>query len=255
MPTRDTAPVGAPCWIDLLSSDTARSTEFYGELLGWTAEQAGEEYGGYVNFLRDDEPIAGMMGRTPDMADAPDGWTIYLSTPDADATAAAAPAHGGVVIVPPMDVASLGRMGLVADTGGAVIGLWQPNEFHGFRTLVEPRAPAWFELHTRDYDASVAFYRDVFGWATHTMSDEPEFRYTTLFADEAAAAGIMDASSFLPEGVPSHWSVYLHVDDVDAALARVAELGGAVVAPAEDTPYGRLATVTDPFGAMFKLMA
>jgi predicted enzyme related to lactoylglutathione lyase len=65
----------------------------------------------------------------------------------------------------------------------------------------------------------------------------------------------MDATAYLPEGVPSHWQVYFHVEDVDAAVARTVELGGAVVVPAKDTPYGRVAQATDSTGAMFKLRA
>jgi predicted enzyme related to lactoylglutathione lyase len=66
---------------------------------------------------------------------------------------------------------------------------------------------------------------------------------------------VMDAAGFLPAGVPAHWAVYFGVDDADATLATVVDLGGAVVQPAEDTPYGRLATATDPTGAQFKLVA
>jgi predicted enzyme related to lactoylglutathione lyase len=40
---------------------------------------------------------------------------------------------------------------------------------------------------------------------------------------------------------------------VDASVAHVESLGGAVIAPAEDTPYGRIATVADPMGAQFRL--
>lgn len=82
-----------------------------------------------------------------------------------------------------------------------------------------------------------------------------EFRYTVMKDGETQHAGIMDASGFLPEGVPAHWSVYFGVDDADARLAKVVELGGTVVVPAEDTPYGRLATAADPNGAQFKLVA
>jgi predicted enzyme related to lactoylglutathione lyase len=67
-------------------------------------------------------------------------------------------------------------------------------------------------------------------------------------------AGIMDAASFLPDGVPAHWSVYFGVESTDGALALTAEMGGKVVQPAEDTPYGRLAVATDPTGAAFKLL-
>ena len=43
--------------------------------------------------------------------------------------------------------------------------------------------------------------------------------------------------------------------DTDAALARVAELGGTVVRPAWDTPYGRMAVPADDQGAVFSLMS
>lgn len=69
------------------------------------------------------------------------------------------------------------------------------------------------------------------------------------------AAGIMDAANFLPEGVPAHWSIYFGVADTDAALTTVVELGGSIVMPAEDSPFGRLAQVADPTGAGFKLVA
>jgi len=65
----------------------------------------------------------------------------------------------------------------------------------------------------------------------------------------------MDATAFLPDDVPAHWSVYFGVDDADAALAKIVALGGAVIRPAEDTPYGRLAQAADPTGAHFKLVA
>ncbi len=68
-------------------------------------------------------------------------------------------------------------------------------------------------------------------------------------------AGIMDASGFLPDGVPAHWSVYFGVDDTDAALAKIVDLGGSILMAAQDTPYGRLATAADPTGAQFKLVA
>ena len=63
----------------------------------------------------------------------------------------------------------------------------------------------------------------------------------------------MDASTFLPEGVPAHWSIYWDVADIDASVAMVAELGGSVIDTPMDTPYERMASVADPSGAMFKL--
>ena len=68
-------------------------------------------------------------------------------------------------------------------------------------------------------------------------------------------AGIMDVAMFLPEGVPAHWTIVFAVDDTDASLAQIVSLGGAMVVAAADSPYGRLATVSDPTGATFALVS
>jgi predicted enzyme related to lactoylglutathione lyase len=153
-----------------------------------------------------------------------------------------------------MEIADLGTMAVVTDSGGAAIGIWQPGRHQGFGVVGDPGEPSWFELHTRDFQSAVGFYRDVFGWDTHVVSDTAEFRYVTLRHGEDWLAGIMDAAGLLPDGVGAHWSVYFGVQDTDAALARIVELGGSIVAAAKDTPYGRLATATDPTGAQFKLV-
>jgi predicted enzyme related to lactoylglutathione lyase len=244
-----TLTVGAPCWIDLFSSDTDGAAAFYGRLLGWKAEPPQEELGGYFTFTKDGKHVAGCMRNDGSMG-YPDGWGVHLVTRDVDALAAAAPEHGGTVLMGPMVVAENGSSAMVKDPGGAVVGAWQPNRQEGFEVTGEVGAPSWFELHTGAYDESVAFYREVFGWDAHVMSDTDEFRYTTLGSGESALAGIMDDAA-----EPSGWNVYFAVADADAALEQVVELGGTVLAAAEDTPYGRLARAGDPTGVAFRLMA
>jgi len=251
MPKRDVAPVGAPCWVDLMTSDQNGARAFYGAVFGWTTEDPGEEFGGYVNFHKDGVPVAGCM-KSDGTSGMPDVWSVYLATVDAKSTVDLGAERGGQVLLPAMDVADLGSMAMLADAGQAAVGVWQPGLHKGFGLLAEPGAPAWFELHTRDYDAAVRFYQDVFGWDTHVMSDSEEFRYTTLGEGESALAGIMEDKN-LPEGVPAHWAVYFAVEDADATLAQLVELGGSVVEPAQDTPHGRLAVATDPTGAQFCL--
>jgi predicted enzyme related to lactoylglutathione lyase len=253
MPTRDSAPIGAPCWVDLFTSDPAGAQAFYSDIFGWTSETAGEEYGGYFNFAKDGVLVAGGM-RNDGEAGTPDGWSIYLATDDAERVTKEAVANGGEVIVPAMDVMELGTMAVVSDPGHASIGAWRPGLHQGFGIFAEPGTPSWFELHTREYDQSVQFYKDVFEWKTQVAGDSPEFRYTTLGEGEEQLAGIMDASAWMAAGVPGVWSVYFGVADADATLDRIRKLGGAVVQPAEDTPYGRLAQAADPTGALFKLV-
>ena len=78
MPTRDTAPIGAPCWVDLMTSDTERSRAFYCDLFGWTAEEPAPEFGGYFNFASDGVRIAGCMASQA--GSGPDTWSVYLAT-------------------------------------------------------------------------------------------------------------------------------------------------------------------------------
>jgi len=257
MPTPDATVSGGPVWVDVLTTDADSARAFYGELLGWSADAGNPEFGGYFNFLRDGAFIAGGMAYQPGMpAEAvPNVWSVYLRTEDAAKTVAAAVDHGGRVIVGPMPVGDLGVMAVVADSTGAVIGMWQPGLHTGFATVGEPGAPAWFELWTGNFAAALDFYREVFGWRIHVMSNTPEFRYATLVnATGEPQAGIMDASTMNQDEVTAAWSVYFAVTDADAALEKIAQLGGKVLRPAEDTPYGRLAEATDATGVAFKLM-
>jgi predicted enzyme related to lactoylglutathione lyase len=251
MPLRDDAPIGAPCWVDLFTSDPERTQAFYNELFGWTCETAGPEYGGYFNFSKDGVQVAG--GMRNDEAGTPDHWSVYLAAANAEATVESASSRGSTVIVPAMPVGELGSMAVVTDPGGDAIGIWQPGLHKGFGVWAEPGTACWFELHSRAYDASVQFYRDVFKWDTNAASDVPEFRYTTLGEGDNQLAGIMDASVF-PADAPTGWSIYFGTDDADKSLARIVDLGGKVVLPAEDTPYGRLAQASDPTGSLFKLV-
>ena len=249
MPTRDLAPVGAPTWIELFTNDAAAAHAFYGDLFGWTIEVA-EDFGGYGTFHRDGVAVAGCMGNS-DPAHPADFWTVYLRVEDAAATIAAATAAGGGEILAPMPVGDLGSMAMIADPSGAATGLWQAGSFAGIGVLAEAGAPSWFELHTMGYDAVLPFYREVFGWDIHTMSDAPEFRYSTFGEEATALAGVMDDAVHAPEGSPSFWATYIQVDDADATAAKAAALGGAVEMAPEDTPYGRLAVLSDTTGSRF----
>jgi predicted enzyme related to lactoylglutathione lyase len=250
-----TRPIGAPCWMDLLSSDTKRAREFYAGVFGWTAGEAAEQFGGYFMFMNHGVPVAGCMQKVPGMpgGDGPDQWGVYLSVADAKAISEKALAHGGKLREGPMDIADLGTEAILEDVTGARIGVWEAKTFRGGTVFNTPGTPAYYELITREYASAVDFYRDVFGWDPRVVSDTPEFRLTALKDGDETIAGIMDGSSFLPAGQPDRWGIYIKVTDTDAALATITKLGGTVTEPAMDTPYGRLAGAADPTGAAFKI--
>ena len=117
---------------------------------------------------------------------------------------------------------------MLTDPAGASFGLWQAAKHTGFGKYNEPGSVSWDEIHSKDYQASIDFYSRVFGWQVESMSDTDDFRYSTGALDGNPIVGIMDAKAFLPEDAPSHWTVYFSVADVDAACAKLVELGGSV---------------------------
>ncbi|BDZ41734.1 putative glyoxalase/bleomycin resistance protein [Paraoerskovia sediminicola] len=252
MPARVNPPVGAPVWNDLGTNDIEASKAFYRDLFGWEYLDYGEEFGHYGAFLLDGKVVAG-VGPNPS-PELPSWWSVYLRSEDAPATVEKALAAGGELAVPTMEIPGQGVMAFVTDPSGAAVGIWEPRGHDGFAVVAENGAPAWHELLSKDYRAAVPFYEDVFGWSVTVQGDTDEFRYCIDEVDGEQYAGVMDASGFLPAEVPSHWSVYILVEDTDAAAARAVELGGTIAMAPEDSPYGRMAVLLDSQGAQLKII-
>lgn len=242
---------GVPCWVDMGSPDLRASLDFYGGLLGWSGEIGPEEIGFYTNCAVRGKRVAGMM-KLPDPS-MPIAWTTYLAVDDVDATVARAEEAGATVAFEALDVMELGRMALLSDPTGAVIGLWQAGTHIGAELVNEPGALMWNELMTRDGKAAREFYGAVFGYTFEDMSSEG-MEYFLFKVDDRPTGGFMTLDANWPDEVPAHWGVTFCTDDTDAAAARVREAGGAVTAEPTDSPYGRFAGFKDPHGAMFAVI-
>ncbi|NDK88783.1 VOC family protein [Gordonia desulfuricans] len=254
------APLGAPIWFDLMSSDPAKAADFYHELFGWDVDAPpNPEMGGYQNFTTHGRYVAGLSPYTQEAGGPPNVWSVYLHSEDLDATAKNTEAAGGTVVVPPMEVGPAGTMMVTLDAAGAAISYWKPNEHRGFTEWGVHGSPYWFECHSKDYDKTLAYYAEVVGARTDEViaksdPDQPgPDRYSQLFFGDTAYAGVMDAAGMYPPEVPSFWQVYICVDDVRATVAAAEKLGAEILMAGEDTPYGTLAALKDPMGAIFCL--
>jgi hypothetical protein len=241
---------GVPSWVDLGTPDIEKSAQFYSGLFGWNCPEGPADAGGYRVCDIGGKFVAGLG---PQQNPGPPVWAVYVNVASADDTAGAVTANGGQVFVPPMDVMDAGRMAVFADPVGAVISVWQPGMHPGAQVVNEPGTFSWAELLTTDIAASKAFYGAVFGWGADTHGDGPG-AYTEWTVSGRSISGMMEKPPMMPAEVPPHWGVYFSVADTDAAVARVTELGGAVMNPPMDIEPGRFAVVADPAGAMFNVI-
>jgi uncharacterized protein len=252
MPHVESHTPGAAAWVDLATDDPEAARGFYGTLFGWTFEIGGPELGGYALAQLDGRNVGGLGPKPPGMP-MPTAWTLYFASADAKATAAAIKEAGGTVIVEPMDVMGEGWMAIASEPTGAVFGLWQPGRNKGARTIGEPGSLAWNELNTRDGKKAAAFLAKVFGHEVKKL-DAPGMDYQTLHLGDQTVGGVLQMNAQWPAEVPAHWMIYFAVDDTDARSTQVTSLGGKVCVPPFDSPYGRIAVVEDPQGAVFSLV-
>ncbi len=246
---------GTFSWTDLNTTDQEAAKVFYSGLFGWemTDTPAGE---GVVYSM------AGIGGKwvaaispQPQMqrdAGAPPSWNSYVTVENADETLARAKELGATVHADAFDVFEAGRMGVVQDPQGAIFLVWQPKDHIGAGLVNAPGALSWNELGSPDLDGSAKFYGDLLGWTTSPMegADPP---YLVISTSAGRSNGGIRPPA--PPGAPPFWLVYFATDDLDAALAKVTELGGNVLVGATDIGVAKIAVVQDPQGAVFALYA
>lgn len=114
---------------------------------------------------------------------------------------------------------------------------------------------SWTDLSTSDQAAAKTFYGELMGWDSNDQPVGDGVFYTMFELDgHSVAGGSGMQPDQLAQGIPPHWLSYITVDDVDAVAARVADLGGTLLAPPFDVmEAGRMAVLADPTGATVAL--
>jgi predicted enzyme related to lactoylglutathione lyase len=109
---------GAPSWSETLTTDVARATAFYSGLFGWTPEVMPSAGMTYTVFKLGSEPVAGMLGITPQMGNMPPHWGVYFTVRDADETVGNATNLGAKICMTMKEAEGVGRFcGLTSPQG------------------------------------------------------------------------------------------------------------------------------------------
>ncbi len=242
-------------WTDLNSPDVGAAKAFYSGLFGWESDEvpAGPD-ASYVMFKKGGKTVAGLGQQPSEMSGMPAVWTSYVSVESVDDVAARVEELGGTVTMPPTEVMDAGRLALIQDPSGAVLGLWQDGNHTGAELFNEHGAMSWNELATRDLGAAKSFFEALLGWNIQTGDVGGGMMYSGIFlAEDHPNGGMIEMNDEWPAEIPPHWMTYFTVDDVDAAAAKVTDLGGSISVPPQEIPVGRFSVVNDPQGGVFTI--
>ena len=117
---------------------------------------------------------------------------------------------------------------------------------------------SWADNNSTDPEAAKAFYQALLGWDKDEVPMGPEMpgaTYTMFKTDGAYTAGMAGMMpQMLEMGVPSHWTNYVTVENVDALADVVTANGGTILyGPDNIFDSGRMLQIQDPTGAQLGL--
>ena len=237
-------------WHELLTSDPTAAQAFYNAVVGWGTAPFGNE--GYLMWMNGQTPSGGLMELPAEVKTMgiPPHWLIYISTPDAEATARRAEQMGAKILKGVEVVPTVGRFMVLSDPQGAVFCLYQPDNDMAPDSLPVPGGWSWHELATTDREGAFKFYSSLFGWEKTGDMDMGEAGIYQMYGlGEVPMGGIYSK----PKDVPvSNWLPYAMVQDTDASTATATKLGATVLYGPMEVPGGdRVAAMLDPQGAPF----
>lgn len=248
-------PVGRFVWHDLVTPDIEKARKYYADLVGWTYKDFDMGPGGtYTMIHAGDTEWGGFMQLDPERG-APPHWISYVTVADVDAAAAKAQELGGTVLVPAMDIPTVGRFAVISSPTGAALSPYKSETSgEGPDPVPAPGIFVWHELLAKDPQQEGKFFSEIFGWRI----EEAPMGEMTYHLFKRLDTG-KDAGGMLqkPEGDPgpSSWLPYVQVESADATAARVEELGGKVWVKPTDIPgVGRFIVTSDPDGAFIAFL-
>lgn len=117
-------------WNELNTRDAEGAKAFYETTIGWTFNAMDDPEGGTYWVAMDGEtPVAGIFTMDgPAFEGIPNHWFAYLAVDDVDGRLKTAQSIGAVVKRPPFDVPGVGRIAIVQDPSGAVLGWMTPSD-------------------------------------------------------------------------------------------------------------------------------
>jgi uncharacterized protein len=257
-PPAPTYLAGKWVWFELSASDVEKAKAFYGELLGWTIEEkemGGQKYSSITNAGKEIGLVQALPADAKQKKLSP-GWMGYVSVPDVDAAVASATTAGATVVMPAMDMPSIGRFAVLsAPATGAPFGVVKAAKGDEADAMPTIGQILWLEHQAKDAKKvaeSAALFAAIAGYENQTMKSGKN-DYTVASGSGKPRMGFAKAPKSAAAG---KFAPYVMVADVDATVKAATKLKGKVITKPMDVPnVGRVALLADPQGAVFGVMA
>lgn len=110
-------------WNELLTAEPEAAVAFYEKTLGYTHETMDMPNGTYFVLKNGEAPRGGVVAPETKAASH---WQQYVTLDDCDAAVQRAEKNGGEIMSPAADVPGVGRVAVIKDPTGAVLGLITP---------------------------------------------------------------------------------------------------------------------------------
>lgn len=113
-------------WTELMTRDVEGAKRYYEKVCGWTFTSVPMGPGNpeYTLGMKDDMPVVGVMPLGDDTKEP--FWMSYFAVDDVDVAVEDSVAAGGTLLREPFEVPDTGRIAIVADPSGALLGLMTP---------------------------------------------------------------------------------------------------------------------------------
>jgi predicted enzyme related to lactoylglutathione lyase len=123
--------------IELTAVDLKAAQKFYSKVFGW---KLNEVPGMNYTMIDVGGGTGGGMQAKP-MPEAPTGWMPYVQVDDLKATMAKATKAGANAVLPYQAIGEMGAIGVFADPGGSLLGIWEPKQAPAAAPPPPPPAP------------------------------------------------------------------------------------------------------------------
>jgi predicted enzyme related to lactoylglutathione lyase len=242
-------------WYELITTDVESAKAFYTRVMGWGTWDASAPGRPYTVFTVGNASVGGLMELPADVRKmgAKPSWIGYVGVNDVDATTDRIQRLGGVVHVPPTNVANISRFSVFSDPQTARLALFKWLK-PGQDQRGKPDAMGcvgWHELLAADPEMAFAFYSELFGWQKADTDIDATSTYHLFSAGDETIGGMATKPPTMPA---PFWLYYFNVSDIDTAAQRVKADGGEIIGGPVEVPGGSWAVqCSDPQGAIFAL--